>query len=307
MPLHPQAEAFIHRMVEERVPQYSELTPTEARMWEMKIVMMLNSRKEEVGKVENLQIDMGRKIPIRVYTPITKSRAPPIVYFHGGGWVVGNLDQVDLPCRLLANGTQHVVISVDYRLAPEHKFPAAPEDCYAAAKWVSENSVRFGAISREDKQIIVCGDSAGGNLASIVSMMAHDHHEPTITTQVLVYPVTDLGYEYRNFPDELSPALTQRDLQWFINHYVKEATDAQNELASPLLRANPYGLPPTIIITAEYDILTQQCNAYANKLKNVGVQVKIEHFKGLVHGFFTLPDMFDAASDVIHVLSNELP
>jgi len=303
MPLHPQAEAFLHRMVEEKVPQYSELSPAEARIWEMKIVRMFNSHKEEVGKVENLQIDLGRKIPIRVYTPITKARSPPIVYFHGGGWVVGNLDQVDLPCRLLANGTRHVVASVDYRLSPEDKFPAASEDCYAAAKWVAENAERLGA---EDKQIVVCGDSAGGNLASVVSMMANDRREPIVTTQILIYPVTDLGYEFRDFRDELSPALTLTDLQWFINHYVRKRTDVQDEYASPLLRAKPKGLPPAVIITAEYDILTQQCDAYAKKLKDAGVKVRIEQFKGMVHGFFTLPQMFDAAGDVIQLVSNEL-
>jgi acetyl esterase len=203
----------------------------------------------------------------------------------------------------LANGTRHVVVSVDYRLAPEHKFPAAPDDCYAAAKWIAENADKFGGPR---KQIVVCGDSAGGNLASVVSMMANDRGGPTITTQILIYPVTDLGYEYRSFPDELSPTLTQRNLQWYINHYIGRHADKQNEYASPLLRANPKGLPPTVMITAEYDILTQHCNAYANKLKDAGVQVKSELFKGMVHGFFTLPDTFDAASDVIRILSNAL-
>jgi acetyl esterase len=203
----------------------------------------------------------------------------------------------------LANGTRHVVVSVDYRLAPEHKFPTAPEDCYAAAKWVAENADKLGG---DRKQIVVCGDSAGGNLASVVSMMANDRDGPTVTTQILMYPVTYLGYEYRNFPDELSPALTQRDLQWYINHYIGKQADMQNEYASPLLRENPKGLPPTVMITAEYDILTEQCNAYANKLKKAGVQVKCELFKGMVHGFFTLPDMFDAASDAIRIVSNAL-
>lgn len=301
MPLHPQAEAFLQRMAQEKAPQYSEMSPAEARIWDARINRLLNSRKEKVAEVKDLEIDLGRKIPIRIYTPIAHTTSPPIVYFHGGGWVVGSLDQVDLPCRLLANGTRHTVVSVDYRLAPEHKFPAAPEDCYAAAKWVAENADKLGGGRR---QIVVCGSSAGGNLASIVSMMANDRGVPDILTQILIYPITDLGYEYGNVPDELSPALTGRDMQWFINHYLGKQADIQNEYASPLLRANPKGLPPAVIITAEYDILTEQCNAYSNKLKKAGVKVRSEFFKGMVHGFFTLPDMFDASSDVIRIVSD---
>jgi acetyl esterase len=226
------------------------------------------------------------------------------MYFHGGGWVLGNVDLVDLPCRLLANRTGRVVISVDYRLAPEQKFPAAAEDCYAATRWVAENVQRFGL---NENLIAVCGDSAGGNLAAATSLMARDRGVPTIEHQILIYPITDLlDSNYESFPDEQSPGLTSSDMQWFINHYIAKPGDAGNVYASPLVASELSGLPPALMITAEYDILLKQCNAYYEKLRKAGVSTTSVHYEGAIHGFFTLPDAFDAGRDAVGKIADAL-
>jgi acetyl esterase len=226
------------------------------------------------------------------------------MYFHGGGWVLGNLDLVDLPCRLLANRTGRVVVSVDYRLAPEYKFPAAAEDCYAATKWVAENAEQFRG---KDKAVAVCGDSAGGNLAAVVSLMARDRGVPTIRDQILIYPVTDLlDSNYKSFPDEQSPGLTRNDMQWFIDHYITKPDDAKNAYASPIVASDFSKLPRALVITAEYDILLKQCNSYSEKLRKAGVPVTSRNYEGAIHGFFTLPDAFDVSRDAVGKIAEAL-
>jgi acetyl esterase len=196
------------------------------------------------------------------------------------------------------------VISVDYRLAPEHKFPAAVDDCYAVTRWVTENAKRLGGGI---DGLAVCGDSAGGNLAAAVSLMATDRRGPHIANQILIYPVMDLSDQnFRDYPDELSPALTRADMNWFISHYVSRNEDFRNQFASPMLRQDCASLPNALFITAEYDILTRQCNAYADRLREAGVRVNHAHYAGLIHGFFTLPDAFDAAHDAMNRIANEL-
>ncbi len=282
----------------------SALSPEQARIWDAKVTKLLTKKSRWVGGIEDMQVPGPEgQIPVRLYKA-SSTASELLIYFHGGGWVLGNLDAVEYPCRLLATGTGRIVVSVDYRLAPEHKFPAGPEDCYAVTKWVAENASKLGAKSG---RLVVCGDSAGGNLAAVVSLMAQDRQTPHITNQVLIYPVTDLANEnYESYPDELSPALTRSDMTWFIDHYLSRKEDSQNQYASPVLRARFANLPHALIITAEYDILTRQCNAYADKLRNAGVKVNIAHYPGLVHGFFTLPDAFDAAHDAISRIAREL-
>ena len=217
--------------------------------------------------------------------------------------MLGSLDLVDLPCRLLANKTGRAVVSVDYRLAPEHRFPAPVEDCYVATKWVAENRGKFS----DGKRIAVCGDSAGGNLAAAVSLKARDSGEPLIEDQVLIYPITDLSDDnYNTFRDELSPGLMKNDMQWFIRHYISKQEDMRNEYASPISAANLAGLPQAFMITAEYDILTKQCNSYSERLRQAGVRVKTKNYDGVPHGFFTLPDAFDAAHDAVEQIAKSL-
>ena len=304
MALHPQAEAFLQWMAREHVPPIPTLSPEEARSWDAKVARLLTKSSEWTGRTENIRVPgPGGDITVRIYIPIQKT-SQLLLYFHGGGWVVGNLDQFEYTCRLLATKTCRTVISVDYRLAPEYKFPAAVEDCYAVTKWVAENADGLGG---EAERLAVCGDSAGGNLAAAVSLMAADRRGPYIANQVLIYPVVDLSDKnYRDYPDELSPALTKSDMNWFINHYTSRNDDLQDQYASPIMREECAGLPRAFFVTAEYDILTRQCNAYANRLREAGVQVNCAHYAGFIHGFFTLPDVFDAAHDAVNRIADEL-
>jgi len=302
---HPQAEAYLQFMTREHVPPLSGLSPEDARVWDEKVTSLLSKRSEEVSKIKDISIEsVERQIPIRIYTPTKLDGRGMIVYFHGGGWVLGNLDQVDHPCRLLANRTGSIVISVGYRLAPEYKFPTPVEDCYTATEWAAKNAEQLGA---DEERVVVCGDSAGGNLAAVVSLMAKDRGRPSISNQILIYPIVDLSDRiYQNFPDELSPALTKGDMNWFIKHYISREEDLKNQYASPVRRTDLSGLPPVLMITAEYDILTPQCNSYADQLKRSNVRVNSAHYAGLIHGFFTLPDSFDAAHEAIKRITDEL-
>ena len=305
MALHHQAEAYLEWMTKERVPAIPTLSPNDARIWDAKVTALMTKRTQPIDRVEDMRVQGGdADVPIRIYAPKTQRPANLLLYFHGGGWVLGNLDQVDHPCRLLANETGRIVVSVDYRLAPENKFPIPLEDCYTVTKWVTENADKLGGTK---ESLAVCGDSAGGNLAAAVCLVAKDRGGPAIQNQILIYPIADLlDSSYRDFPNDLSPGLTRDDMVWFITHYVSKEGDMKNEYAAPILRDNLTGLPSALVITAEYDILTKQCNAYADRLRKAGVQVHSVGYPGLIHGFFTLPDVFDAAEDSMRRIAEEL-
>lgn len=304
MALNPQSEAYLQWMAKEHVPPLSTLSPQEARVWDAKVVALLTKQTQWSGRIENWHVPTpAGEIPVRTYTPITHS-SHLLLYFHGGGWVLGNLDQVEYPCRLLATRTERIVVSVDYRLAPENKFPSPVEDCFSVSKWIAENAGKIGA---NKEKMAVCGDSAGGNLAAVVCLMAKARHGPSIANQILIYPITDLSDKnYQDYPDEMSPALTKSDMNWFIKHYISRKEDMQNQYASPILGNELTDLPPTLFITAGYDILTKQCNAYANLLKSAAVRVNFAHYPGLVHGFFTLPGFFDDAHDAVDRIAEQL-
>jgi acetyl esterase len=305
MGLHPQAEAYIEWMTKEHIPAIPTLSPTDARLWDAKVTALMTKTTEPIDRVEEMRIPRGdTDVPVRMYAQKMQHPADILLYFHGGGWVLGNLEQVDYPCRLLAKETERIVVSVGYRLAPENKFPAPLEDCYGVTKWVAENAHKLGA---NDENLAVCGDSAGGNLAAGVCLVAEDRGGPSIQNQILIYPVTDLlDSSYQDFPNDQSPGLTRDDMVWFIKHYVSKEGDLKDEYAAPILRADLRGQPPALLITAEYDILTKQCNAYANRLKRAQVQVHSVNYPGLIHGFFTLPDVFDAAKDAMKQIAEEL-
>jgi len=302
--LHSQSEAYLEWMKKEKVPLLSGLSPEEARTWDARVAALLTKTSQWSGTIRNMRVQVpSGDLNVRVYVPNSHA-SRLLLYYHGGGWVLGNLDQVEYPTRLLATETDRIVVSVDYRLAPEHKFPSAVDDCYFVSKWFAENPDKIGATK---EKMAVCGDSAGGNLAACVCLMAKDRHGPSIANQILIYPVTDLSDQnYKDYPDDLSPALTRADMNWFIRHYVSGSEDLWNQYASPILRDDLTELPAALIITAEYDILTKQCNAYADRLKRAGVRVKSINYPGLVHGFFTLPDVFDAAQDTATWIAKEL-
>jgi acetyl esterase len=303
--LHPQAKALLQQMAQHNVPPLHTLTPAQAREL-MKGMAVLSSAPEAVAKVENLTIPgPGGQIPVRIYTPRGDGPFPILVFFHGGGWVICDLDTHDNLCRSLANRVHCVVVSVDYRLAPEHKFPAAVEDAYAATQWVAHNAHR---INGDPARIAVGGDSAGGNLAAVVAMMSRDQDGPSLTYQLLIYPATDVSSNntdsYKNYA--AGYFLTKGDGEWFCAHYLNCEEDRLHHRASPLLAPDLSGLPPAFVITAEFDVLRDEGESYAKRLKGAGVSVKHKRYKGMIHGFMSMDGLLDQARDGIEEASAAL-
>lgn len=240
-----------------------------------------------LASVEDRLIPVGNDadIKVRIYTPEGEGPFPLFVYYHGGGWVIGDLETADASCRMLANRTERVVVSVDYRLAPEYKFPIPVEDSFAALKWVKENA---SEINGNAFKIVVGGDSAGGNLSAAMTLLSHEEKGPKIEAQILIYPVTSLTYDTKSYFEFQEGFGLDRDLMiWFGNYYIKGEEDAKNMLAAPLEAENVSGLPPAYVITAEFDVLRDEGQAYAEKLRKAGVQVEAICEEGLVHGYFT--------------------
>ena len=242
-------------------------------------------------------------IPARIYTPKnprqTAGLAPALVFFHGGGWVIGDLDSHDVVCRKLADEGRLIVISVDYRLAPEHKFPAAVDDAIAATKWIAGNAKQLGI---DASRLSVGGDSAGGNLAAVVAIAARDGNGPAIAGQVLIYPATDFAMTHPSHSEpETSILLTHSVIRWFKNHYLGDA-DINDWRASPARATTLQGLPPAYVLTAGADPLRDEGDEYAARLKEAGVTVTYRHFPGQFHGFFTMGKLLQqanvAASDI---------
>lgn len=242
---------------------------------------------EQVARVENRAIPVNEadEINIRIYTPEGQGPFPIFVYYHGGGWVIGDLETADPSCRMIANQTGRVVVSVDYRLSPEHKFPVPVEDSYAALQWVSENAASINGIA---SNIVVSGDSAGGNLAAVMTLLARNNNGPAIAGQVLIYPVTDFTFNsgsYKSFANGFG--LDKELMIWFGDHYINEEEDKKNVYAAPLQAHDLSELPPALVITSEYDVLRDEGYAYAKRLQGEGVKVDYICELGLVHGYFT--------------------
>ena len=240
-----------------------------------------------LAKVEDRMIPVAddAEIKVRIYTPEGQGPFPLFVYYHGGGWVIGDLETADPSCRMIANRTRRVVVSVDYRLSPEYKFPIPVEDSYAALKWVSENAA---AINGNASNLAVGGDSAGGNLSAVVSLIAKEQNGPDIAAQVLIYPVTALGYDTNSYQEFQTGFGLDKDLMiWFGNYYINNDEDTKNKYVAPLLAEDLSNLPPAYVITAENDVLRDEGLAYAERLKEAGVRVETTIESGLVHGYFT--------------------
>jgi len=266
-----------------------------------------------VGSVGDGRIDgpEGMKtIPVRIYRPLgaPQGQLPIMVYFHGGGFVLCDLDSHDSCCRRLANGVGAVVVSVDYRLAPENPFPAAVDDAWAAVQWVSMNAVELGG---DPNRLVVAGDSAGGNLAAVVAMMARDHGGPDIVFQLLIYPVLDQRRK-SSATSEYSAsgsALSGEHMRWFTEQYLGSDGDPSDVLASPIL-GDLTGLPPAHIVTGECDPLRAEDEQYAELLRAAGVPVTITNYDNMFHGFFNLSDHLPiarrASDDVCEILKGAL-
>lgn len=297
--LDAEVRALLEEWDAEGSPPLESLPPVEARKEAAESLRELRGEAEPVASVGDLCIPgPAGEIGIRVYTPEAETPRPGVLYFHGGGWVVCDLDTHDTLCRSLANRAGAVVVAVDYRLAPEHKFPAAVEDAYAAMLWVSANAAQFGI---DPKRIAVCGDSAGGNLAAVVSLKCRDQGAPMPALQALVYPVTNLDSfdtaSYKEFAEGYS--LSAPLMEWFREHYLAQPEDGADAYASPLLVRNLSALPPAVIVTAECDVLRDEGEAYASRLKAAGVSVTCTRYAGMIHPFFSMQGKLAAARQAL--------
>ena len=286
--LHPKARAIVDQVA--ALPQLPTLTPVEARGRPVP----LEAAPEAVGSLTARTIPgPGGPMAIRIYRPKDALRAA-LVYFHGGGWVVGSLESADASCRALANRSRCVVISIDYRLAPETKFPGAVDDAYAATCWVADNAAE---LRIDPSKIAVGGASAGGNLAAAVALVARERGEPKIAFQLLTVPVTELSSKaesHREFAEGYG--LSAADMTWFGTHYVRTPADADDPRAS-VLRADLHGLPPAFVITAECDPLRDDGEAYADRLRALGIAARYKRYPGMFHGFMSFPHVLPEGAE----------
>jgi acetyl esterase len=292
-PFDPQVEAYLRDLRAAGVRPLHELSVAEAR--EAELAELEPAVPEPVPDVfDRVLRSRGRDVPVRVYLPGAPRPLPVLVYFFGGGWVLGSLAAVDPVCRRLANATPCAVVSVAYRRAPEHPFPAGLEDCYAATHWVAEHGPELGL---DPDRVAVGGTSAGGNLAAAVALLAREREGPKLVLQLLVYPPLDHRADLSK-QEALDPLLLgARDVAWCWSHYLADAADGDNPLASPLRAEDLRGLPAALVITAELDPLRDQGEAYAARLAEAGVATELVCFDGAVHGFFSKADRFEAAAD----------
>jgi acetyl esterase/lipase len=297
--LDPDAAAVYKAFQEAGRPAYETLPPSEAREYYLAARLIANPEPPELGKVEELAIPASHGvIPARLYVPKTLRKtgtlAPCLVFFHGGGWVIGDLETHDVVCRKLAVEGELIVISVDYRLAPEHKFPAAVEDAIGATKWIAANAQELGI---DASRLSVGGDSAGGNLAAVVALAARDGDGPKIAGQLLIYPATEAR---RTHPSQSEPdtsiLLTHSVTTWFYWNYLNGAADLDDWRASPARAKTLNGLPSAYVLTVGADPLRDEGDEYAARLRDAGVAVTYRHFPGQFHGFFTMGKLLNQAN-----------
>jgi acetyl esterase len=293
VPLDPQLQAMRDQREREHVPPLYEMSLAEARAADLASIRAGGGQPELVHEVVNLTIPgPAGELALRLYRPAAGRPLPVLLYFFGGGWVLGTIDTADGVSRNLANASGALVAVVGYRLAPEHPFPAAVDDCYAAAGWLAEHAAEIGA---DPTRLAVGGDSAGGNLAAAVALRARADG-PVLAGQLLVYPNTDQLADDESMRAGDDPFLFNRhSVAWYRRHYLPDAADAANPLASPLRAEHLAGLPPALVITAEYDPLRDQGEAYARRLADEGVQVELSRYEGMAHGFFTMAGTVEAS------------
>lgn len=260
---------------------------------------------EPVEHIEDRTIPgPGGEMPIRIYNPHHEGTHPALIFFHGGGWVVGSIETHDGLCRSLANLSQCIIVSVDYRLAPEHRFPKAVEDAYAAVQWVAENG---SSIHVDTSRLAVGGDSAGGNLAAVVTLMAREKGTPSLACQVLFYPSTGAGLQFDSLRENGEGYfLTSDMIAWFGAQYFGEAEHLNHPYAAPLKAEDLSGLPPALIITAEFDPLRDEGNAYADRLKEADVDVVNPCYGGMIHGFVSMDAFISKGKEAIRQAAETL-
>lgn len=303
MPLDPQCEEVLRRVAV--WPRLDDMTVTEARAHEARRRRELGGSRQAVARLsERIISHAGREVRVQLYEPVESPTGGVLVWFHGGGWVLGSPELSDDQTSALANASGCVVVSVDYALAPERKFPAGLEDAFSALHWVQAHASELGA---ESDRLAVGGDSAGGNLAAAVALAARDRGGPKIRLQLLIYPVT--GYDAQTFSRRAFSEgywLTEAAMEWFWSHYLAEPDDGRHPYASPLLAPKLERLPAAVVLTAEFDVLRDEGEAYAARLSDAGVPVELHRFDGMLHGFLACSGVVDRARDAVAVAGRAL-
>lgn len=301
MPLNPILKNILDDMAASDAPSLTNMSPTEGRA--MYRAMQEGATKEHVAEVTDSKIE---DVPIRIYRPSSLATLPCLVYFHGGGWVIGDLETHDSLCRSIAIASDCIVIAVDYRLSPEYPYPAPLEDCIQVSKWVVDN-----ALALNISQVAVGGDSAGGNLAASVCLKFRDGvlgdiYKNSIVHQLLINPVIDAAMDTTSYTDNANGYILTRDsMAWFWNHYLGNQ-DKKDPYVSLLQANNLEGLPSATVLTAEFDPLRDEGEAYAMRLKAAGIEVCQKRYNGLVHNFVTMGDLLEDAREAIILIGSEL-
>jgi len=292
MPLHPQVKAALEQMAAAGPPLH-HLSPTEARK-AIEVMRATKGEPEHVAKIEDRTFHgPAGNLPVRIYTPDGRGPFPVLVYFHGGGWVVGSIETVDASCRSLANLAGCIIVSADYRLAPEHKFPAAADDGYAAVRWAALHAASFHG---DPGRMAVGGESAGANLAAVAALMAQERGSTPLVLQLLMYPVLDYSFDRPSHKENGEGYfLTTEMMLWFWRQYLNTDADGESHLASPLRARFLSGVAPAAIFTAEFDPLRDEGAAYAAKLREAGVPVTYKCCEGLIHGFMGMAKVVEPA------------
>jgi acetyl esterase len=303
MPLDPQAKALIDATA--GLPPTETLTPEEARAGHRERAKLTSGEPQTIQQIRDATIaGPAGAIPLRIYVPDGTPPMPGLVYFHGGGWVTGDLDTHDVLCRALANGAGCVVVAVHYRLAPEHKFPAAIDDAVAATRWVVEHAAEIGV---DPNRIAVGGDSAGGNLAAATALVVRHEGGPQLVYQLLIYPVIDYNFDTSSYLENAEGyRLTRAGMQYYWAHYLRDPSHATDDRAAPLRSDSHADLPAALVITAEYDPLRDEGRAYADRLRDAGVPVIYREYPGMIHGFVSQAGVLDAGRRAIGEICESL-
>ncbi len=311
--LHPQAQALLDFIEQRKIPPTHTLSPQEARLLYRERRSFAQPAAPAVAEVRDLQAEsIHGAVPLRLFRPVLSKEQEPdasnglpvLVYFHGGGWLMGDLDTHDTLCRELANGSGCAVVSVDYRMGPEHRFPAAVDDCLAATYWVHRQADVLGL---DPTRIAVGGDSAGGNLAAVVAIAARDAGDLPLQFQLLIYPATDMR---RSAPSHASNGqgylLTSDTMAYFHDHYIVDPTDDLDWRASPLLHEDLSNLPPALVLVAGYDPLRDEGLMYAQRLSESGNRAALISFERQIHGFITMGKIIDEANTAVALCATQL-
>ena len=306
--LHPQARALLDLIEQKKIPPTHTLSVAEARAYYRDRRSVTQPAPPEVALVRNLEAKgPAGPIPLRLYRPLGAAETavlPVLVYYHGGGWVIGDLDTHDSLCRAVANEAGCTVVAVDYRLAPEHRFPAAVDDAIAATRWVRDQAAE---LKLDASRLAVGGDSAGGNLAAVVSIAARDSGDLPIAFQLLIYPATDQHRTAASHTTNGQGYLLTRDtMNYFSGHYINDPAQYNDWRASPLLHTDLSKLPPALVLTAGHDPLRDEGAAYAEALTAAGNRASYVCFERQIHGFITMGKVLDEANTAVTMCAAEL-